>query len=437
MKDYRMIKGGRRSSSVENQKKIMVFMRAIIILLIILIVLFVLAKFLSDNPHVNSESREKAAIDYIYEVDSDTVIDMREWKDELVILTDSYVAYVSRSGTLIARNAHKYSSPAMEIAGDHILLYDIGSTNFRLENNKGIAYFSTTARPIIDASYARCGIYVFAEKGESSVSSINVYNAKNEQIGEWNCDEYVTCVALSRNGKNVAYAGVNGSDAILSSNIYFASVSKGVENDPIPLLDRTVYELNYIKKDTVTVFGQGVFCLADPNGTTPIESGLGVTENKFCYDPNGGATALLFAKYGNENSCTLKVYGSCGKLKFDRIVTGSINSISCSGKYTAVAKGKSVDIFNASGKPAGSIILSDSARRVEIGGSFIYLLTSRGVSIHGVNANTQLLIPEMETTETEDPVIAATSPVERPPAAVTEQIAQTTLPIITDSFAEG
>ena len=106
-------------------------------------------------------------------------------------------------------------------------------------------------------------------------------------------------------------------------------------------------------------------------------------------------------------------------------------------KYTAVAKGKSVDIFNASGKPAGSIILSDSARRVEIGGSFIYLLTSRGVSIHGVNANTQLLIPEMETTETEDPVIAATSPVERPPAAVTEQIAQTTLPIITDSFAEG
>ncbi|MBQ6020691.1 MAG: hypothetical protein IJL26_11015, partial [Clostridia bacterium] len=397
MKELKVIRGGRKNSALDNQKKIMIFMRAIIILLIILIVLFIAAKFLSDNPHVNSESREKTAIDYIYEVDSDTVIDMREWKDELVILTDSYVAYVTRSGNLITRNAHKYSSPAMEIAGDKILLYDIGSTSYRMENNKGIAFYANTERPIIDASFARCGVYVFAEKGESSICSVNVYNKKNEQINSWNCEEYITSVVLSRDGKYTAYAGVSGNGAVLESDIYFASVSKGVLYEPIPF-DSAVYELNYIKKDTVTVFGQGVYAIAEPDGRTNITTQLAVTENKFCYDPAGGTTAILFAKYGNENACTLQVYGGSGRLKFERTVKGNISSISCSGKYTAVSKGKSVEIFNASGRPAGSITLSDSARRVEIGGSFIYLLTSRGISIHGVNSNTELLIPEYENT---------------------------------------
>ena len=411
-------------------------MRAVIIVLIVLIVLFLTAKLISDNPHINSESREKTAINYIYEVDSDTVIDMKEWKDELVVLTDSYVAYVSRSGRLITRNAHKFSAPAMEIAGDNILLYDIGNTSYRLENNKGVSGFYNTERPIIDVSYARCGIYAFAEKGEATVCSVNIYNKKNEQINSWACDEYITSVSLSRDGKYVAYAGVNGIGAVLSSNIYFAGITKGVLYDPIPF-DTAVYELNYIKKDTVTVFGHGVFATADPKGRTDISKQTAVEESKFCYEPAGGATAILFAKYGNQNLCTLQVFGANVKLRYERTVSGNINSISCSGKYTAVAKGKSVEIFNSSGRPSGSITLSDSAKRVEIGGSFIYLLTSRGISIHSVTANTELLIPEIDLPSSGESQMIASSPAERPPAAVTEQVNSATLPVETDHSSEG
>lgn len=422
MRDLRVINGGKKTSVLDNQKKIMVFLRAIIILLIILLVLFVAAKFLSDEKHVNSEDRTPTAIDYIYEVDSDTVIDMREWKDELVVLTDSYVAYVSRSGTLVARNAHKYSSPAMEISGDKILLYDIGSTSYRMENNKGIVFFTNTERPIIDASFAANGTYVFAEKGESAVCSVDLYNKKNEKTASWNCDEYITSVSMSRDGRSIAYSGVSGHDAVLSSEIYFVSVRDGSICAQIPF-DCPVYEINHIKKDQVSVFGPGVFATADPAGRTDLASNPAVTENKYCFDPSGGTTALLLAKYGNENICSLQVFNTNGKIRYERTINGNVNSLSCSGRYTAVAKDKSVEIFNSSGKPSGAITLSDSAHRVEIGGSFLYLLTSRGISIHSVNANTELQIPHrIEAPSEQENVLAATSPVERPPAAVTERI---------------
>ncbi|MBR1810484.1 MAG: hypothetical protein IJ766_02390 [Clostridia bacterium] len=439
MSDFKVIKGGKKNSAAEGQRKILITLRAIMILLIILMILFVVARVISDNPNIQTSVKSETAGDYLLSVNADSVVDMQEWNGNFIVLTNSAIHYVSKSGSLLGKNTHKYSSPAIAVAGDDVMMYDIGATSYRIETTKGVQYEGKTDQPIIDGDYSKKGVYAFSTKGDDVLSTLVVYTAKHDKLFEWKCaDQYINTVALSRDGNRVAVAAANSENAALYSKLYIFSTSS---QEPLAQydFDSMIYELHYVKRNTVSVFGQGIFSLVNNKGRADIYTLSAVQENRFSYDASSGNTAILLSKYGNENSYELQVFDDDGSLLLSKQINKNVNWISCSGRYAAVAYESSVEVFNYSGETVGTLSLNDNTERIDLSNSLIYLLSSGGVSLHSATVHTEIKnpVPEYTTVKHSDNTEVSVDAQRQPIAVFTESgtgiAAQTTAP----SNAEG
>lgn len=255
----------------------------------------------------------------------------------VALLSDTSMTIYDETAKEVTVNAHFMSSPAMKTAGRYAMVFDIGSTDFRVESASGTIATGDAERPLISCAISRNCCYAMvmqgSSKGESWLSSVEVFSRDGKSIHKWHCAEwYLTDAALSADGKYFAMAGVNASEGDLTSAIIIQEVGSKGEVAVYTMNNGICMSIEYNNDGTLFAVGSNSMYIITDNGTTKEEVVFDgqLTAYDICYD-SGAAICV-----SNELGTTLRVYDARGRERFSCKPENDAQSVALSGEACAV-----------------------------------------------------------------------------------------------------
>ncbi len=176
--------------------------------------------------------------------------------DRLLILSDTYLYLYKTDGSLEDARQHAYGSAMLQTAGDYALVYESGSSRFRLETKNKTVYEKNSSNSIVFARVSREGMVALVTTSETSACTLIVYNADGKAVYQRNCVSQLSEVTFDTENGGCYAVSIRTKDGVLQSvvNSYdFRSEQPRWTSTPLDMLCISVYNT----KDG------GVFVLGD------------------------------------------------------------------------------------------------------------------------------------------------------------------------------
>lgn len=315
---------------------------------------------------------------YPYGVKADSVANIIVNNSNLEVLTDDKTIVLTSSAKELQPKGHSYSDPTMKAKGSKIIVYDLGSGRFRIQNDTEIIREYTLEKSITAAAISPKGSFAVASYDENSQAVLYAYSKNGEQnFSKTLNGERIIDIDFSSNGKYIAVAAIGAVDGEMTSKLYVFNVKnseKYISCFEYP--GTTLLRVNYIKGNNLVALGDKIRTYIK-NNTEKIEELNFASDRLGSYSvaPNG-FSALMLSKYGSTSLSELTLYTNKNKQKFTQTFEQEVKGVSTDGKYTAVLFDGEVRTFNKKGKQVGTIYFNGDPRMVVVDGITTYVLTS-------------------------------------------------------------
>lgn len=320
---------------------------------------------------------------YPYDIDAYSVEDIRINNSNLHILTDTKTTVLNQTAKEIMPQEHSYSDPAMKIKESKIIVYDLGSTKYRLQNGTEIIHDAEASGRITAAAIGKSSNYALGTYGSSTQSVFTVYNSKHEEIFIWNFkSERITDISLSDNGKYAAVTVIDAVNGQINSSLYVFNFKSKEYVSRFDYNDTTLVKVDYVRSNDILVLGNNVrsYIKNNTKKSDDILFGSDVLYNSCVTDK--GRNAVVLSRYGSSSLSKLNVYSNRNKEQFTVSFDKEMKWVDCDEKYTAVLFENEVRTFNKKGKQIGSISFTGEPVRVAVDGSKTYVLTTSGLQCY-------------------------------------------------------
>lgn len=381
-RELRVIKG--KNPKSRTQKRLLTALWIILAILVAVLLVYLGARLSQDlTPQAEQTNvvYRSASNSHDFSISADTVVDIKAFGKGVVILTDKQTIYLDKSGGIV-KNELSYSSPAMSISDDRVLVYDRGGTDYRIENKSGIRLEGNTEGDIITGALGKKDNFAFSIRADNALSSLVVYKASGRKMFIWNCGEaHIVAIALSDNGKRAAVGILSSLNAQILSTVKTFDFDYNDELYSQTINSEAIHNLSFNSTKMLSVCTDKTLrnINSDTNNIVCDFSSDGL--RKFVLEKGFGHKVLMLAKYGNDSLDEVNAFGKNGKLLFNQIMSEEISWLDASARYVATTTGGRVDVFNYSGKKVGSVSCETSIRKAVLSGSRLYILTSGGVDI--------------------------------------------------------
>ena len=318
---------------------------------------------------------------YPYEISASKVNNITVNKSNLTLLLDDKTITLTSSAKEIMPKSHTYSNPVMKTRGSKMIVFDLDSGKFRVQNGSDILHEETLDKNIMAAAIGSKGNYAVATYGKDAQSVLKVYSKNGKEKFSWEFkDERITDTDLSPNGKYVAVTAIKAQNGEMSSKLYVFNLSKA--DNYISCFDyngTTLLRVNYIKGNSLVAVGDNLksYIKNNTNRQDDVKFNSDKLHN-YCVSQDG-SSVLALSKYGSSSLSSLSFYNSSNKEKFTVDFDKEIRSVDTDGKYVAVLFDSEVKTFNNRGKQVGTIYFTGEPQRVVVDGRRTYILT--GVNI--------------------------------------------------------
>ena len=249
----------------------------------------------------------------------------------IALLSDTSLTIYDETAREAAVRAHFMSSPSMKVAGRYAVVFDLGSTDYRLDAAAENIITGNAERPVIGCAVSRNCRYALVMQGsslgESWLSSVEVYDREGSSLHKWHCaDWYLTEAALSPDGKYLALAGVNASGGELASAIIIQKVGSKEQLAEYVLSGNICLSLEYNNDGTLFAVGSSAMTVISDNGShrTDIDYSGTLSAYDVCYD--GGAVICSSDELGT----TARVYDARGRERCSYRVESDVQNVSLS-----------------------------------------------------------------------------------------------------------
>lgn len=314
---------------------------------------------------------------YPYTVDSGSVKNIVINKSNLNMLYNDKTSVLTSSAKEIQPHSHTYSSPAMKVKGSRVIIFDLASGRFRVQNGAEIVNEVKLTKNIMAAAIGAGGNYAVACYGGDYQSELIAYNRKGNEQFKWSFkDERVIDLDLSPNGKFVAVATLNAKDGGTVSRIYIFNL-KNSENylKVFDYNETALMRVNYVKGNNLVAIGDNLRSYIKDNSKQEYIRFDSSSLYRYAVSQNG-ACAVALSKYGSTSLFSVAVYDKNNKEKFNVSYDQKVEWVDTDGKYTAVLLDNEVRTYNKKGKQVGTIYFNGDAERVVVDGGKTYVLTS-------------------------------------------------------------
>lgn len=320
---------------------------------------------------------------YPYDIDAYSVEDIRINNSNLHILTDTKTTVLNQTAKEILPQEHPYSDPAMKIKESKIIVYDLGSASYRLQNGAEITHEAEASGRITAAAIGKSGNYALGTYGTSTQSVLTVCNSKNEEIFIWNFKtERITDISLSDNGKYAAVTVIDAENGKINSSLYVFNFKSEEYISLFEYKDTTLVKVDYVKGNNILVLGNNIrsYIKNNTDRTDDLSFGADVLYNSCVTDK--GRNAVVLSRYGSSSLSKLTVYSNKNKKQFEVKFDKEMKWVDCDEKYTAVLFEHEVRTYDKKGKQIGSLSFTGEPVRVAVDGSKTYVLTTSGLQCY-------------------------------------------------------
>ncbi len=368
-------------------KKTKLIFSVMLVVLATLLIVFTAAQTLGNMTIRNMADNVKAYFislgagdGYPYEIDSFSVEDVKINNSNLYLLLDDKTTVLNQTAKEIMPHEHKYSNPAMKIKESKLIVYDLDSARFRLQNGSEITHEAEASGRITAAALGKSGNYAIGAYGTNTQSVLTVYNSKNKEVFIWNYKtERITDISLSDNGKFVAVTTIDDENGKINSKLYVFDFKSDDYLSCFEYKETMLVKVDYVKGNNIVAFGNNLRSYIRNNTDRQDDVSFGTDTLYNCCVTAKGRNAVVLSRYGSSSLSKLTVYSNKNKEQFTVSFDKEMKWVDCDEKYTAVLFENEVRTFNKKGKQIGSISFTGDPVRVMVDGSKTYVLTTSGL----------------------------------------------------------
>lgn len=304
-------------------------------------------------------------------------------------VADSAVYYFDGNGNVMSVNEHNYSSPAAQINGKNLVLYDLGGKKMRVEKRGGIYSEIEPDGIITSAAVGKRGGYAYSLNSHGGFQShLFVFSGRGKKVFEWgSSSDYISCISLSDNGKYCAVSLLSADNAQPVSRIKLFAVSGDDAMFSAELPSAVVYDMAFVSSRQLLVFSNDGVYSFDFTGNPTKLAEFSATEVK-CYGGSAsGIKAVSFAVFGNENNSKVIAFDQRGKLIFEKNLTGEVTAVACSENRVSVVLRDKIENYDIKGNLTGTVNLGQVCRKTAVSGKKSFFLTERGLYACAADTN--------------------------------------------------
>ena len=377
-----------------------------------LLIVFLLAAavtFISRYTGFNLFSAKDTASDIpdgvIYQVDSDNVKEIAPYENGVVMLTNSAVKYIDRSGREIDTNKHTFASPEMQVNGKTVFVYDKGGSGYRVEKNASVYSEQTTSGAITCGVIGKKDNYAFSlDNHEGYQSHIFVYSFRGQKQFEWgSSSDYCFRMALSDSGNKLAVAVIGVENAEYYSKVMVFNFNSGQPAYTVDFADKTVFDIDFITGRKIAVYTDGGVYLIENDGEYQCIQEYSTTEIMQAFVSTNGLSCTAIAPYGNEQSPVITVFDQRHKLLYSHQYNELISGIVSGGSYVGVVMFDRVQILNSDDKVLGDVLPGEACERCVIVNHSLFILTGTGLHRYSIYSDTEKAVTMARETTTAAP----------------------------------
>lgn len=327
---------------------------------------------------------------YPYSISADSVRNITVSKSNLTLLLDDKTTVLTSSAKEIMPKSHTYTEPVMKMKGSKMIVYDLVSGKFRVQNGAEILREEKLETNVMAAAIGSKGNYAVAVYGDNAQSELKVYSKNGKEKFSWSfTDERVIDIDLSPNGKFAAVAVLKAENGEMSSRLYVFNLSKPEEYAAcFDYAGTTLLRVNYIKGNNIVAMGDNLKSYIKNNTDRQDDFSFGSDKLSKYRVAQNGSSALVLSKYGSSSLSSLTFYTNGNKEKFTVDFDKEVQWVDTDGKYVAVLFDSEVRTYNKRGKQVGTIYFTGEPQRVTVDGGRTYVLTSVNIKSYKTRGTT-------------------------------------------------
>lgn len=309
---------------------------------------------------------------YPVSVNGSAVKHMTAVRDSLAYLTDTSLVILNGKGGQVVNRAHNFADPTLQVAGNYLLVSEIGGKRVRLERRTGTTLEHTHFDAVVTAAVAENGRFaVVSGESKSYRSQVAVYSDSDKNIYNWySANQVVVDVALSADGKRMAVIGLSAEAGAMRSSLMIFDLEK--EEKPVTFRNTgtMLCAVEFLVNGQVIAVGDSALWVVDNSTLQTVSYGD--------YELMGTAfsdTAVTVAlqQFGTTDGGRLLSVDGTGTQRFSLDFAGSYRDVCRRGEDWLLLTGQTVTAVSRDGNAKKTESGADS-QRIAVAGGTVYVM---------------------------------------------------------------
>ena len=303
--------------------------------------------------------------DFPYTLDSSDKVSVQKQGSRLAVLTSSSVSVLDPGDANVEFTAvHGYANPIMKVSDSYLVTFDQGGKKLRLDYSGENLYEINSKTSVLCADVADNGNVAYATTSEEKRSDVYILSKTQDEKLKYSVSYgFVTNIAVSDNGKKVAFLAMNSQDAKLMSKLYLMNAGDSEPYAEFDISGSTILDIEFDSNKLFVIGNDFLSVVSGDDMKSVIKQG---SMNTVCFDyMPGGELVLAYNTYNNSTSNSIVRVGSSGSVKSTISVDGTIKDISCSSSEVSVLFSDSVVTYKlSSAEQVSKIECTDLVRSI-------------------------------------------------------------------------
>lgn len=286
--------------------------------------------------------------DFPYTLDSSDKVSVQKQGSRLAVLTSSSVSVLDPGDANVEFTAvHGYANPIMKVSDSYLVTFDQGGKKLRLDYSGENLYEINSKTSVLCADVADNGNVAYATTSEEKRSDVYILSKTQDEKLKYSVSYgFVTNIAVSDNGKKVAFLAMNSQDAKLMSKLYLMNAGDSEPYAEFDISGSTILDIEFDSNKLFVIGNDFLSVVSGDDMKSVIKQG---SMNTVCFDyMSGGELVLAYNTYNNSTSNSIVRVSSSGSVKSTISVDGTIKDISCSSSEVSVLFSDSIVTYKLS-----------------------------------------------------------------------------------------
>lgn len=294
-------------------------------------------------------------------LEGSTVLQMQPVKNRLALLTDNALVLLNGTAGETARRTHSFARPQMSVAGEYVLLCEVGGKRVRLETEYATKLQKTLSGTAVTAAVAEDGSFaVVTEATGSHMSEVILYDRDGKEKYHWySSDLLVTDVALTTDGKQMAAVGVTAIDGACESRLMVFDVTD-FEATPQRYVgtDVLLAAVEYVDDKTLAAIGDEAVWIVRPKEDAKTSVSYD-TQQLLQYAVSEERVILVRERLGSTSGGVVTALDTAGNVVYQSEFTGAFRDVAATEDTVLLLTDKTLYCYDEKGGRTETAVSSD------------------------------------------------------------------------------